>query len=69
MQGAAVLGYRWPIIRAAPTLILVPQAKLGGASFFLVDTASDESEMGTTTSPSVNWDLLWSVQLSLLIPL
>ena len=69
VQGTAGLGYRWPIIRAAPTLILVPTAKLGGASFFLVDTASDESEMGTTTSPSVNWDLLWSVQVSLLVPL
>jgi hypothetical protein len=68
-QGTAGVGYRWPIIRAAPTLILVPVAKLGGASFFLVDTAADESEMGTTTSPSVNWDLLWSVQISLLLPL
>jgi len=69
IQGTAGLGYRWPIIRAAPTLILVPVAKLGGASFFLVDTASDESETGTTTSPSVNWDLLWSLQVSLLLPL
>ncbi|HMJ09790.1 MAG TPA: hypothetical protein VK524_00220, partial [Polyangiaceae bacterium] len=69
VQGTAGLGYRWPIIRAAPTLILVPVAKLGGASFFLVDTASDESDMGTTTSPSVNWDLLWSLQVSLLLPL
>jgi hypothetical protein len=69
VQGSAGIGYRWPIIRGAPTLILVPQARIGGASFFLVDTASDESDMGTTTSPSVNWDLLWQVQLSLLIPL
>jgi hypothetical protein len=69
VQGSAGIGYRWPIIRAAPTLILVPQARFGGASFFLVDTSSDETDMGTTTSPSVNWDLLWQVQLSLLIPL
>lgn len=69
VQGSAGIGYRWPIIRAAPTLILVPQARIGGASFFLVDTSSDETDMGTTTSPSVNWDLLWQVQLSLLIPL
>jgi hypothetical protein len=69
VQGTGSLGYRWPMIRAAPTLILVPVVTMGGASFFLVDTASDESEMGTTTSPSVNWDLLWSVQVSLLLPL
>lgn len=69
VQGTGTLGYRWPMIRAAPTLILVPTVQLGGASFFLVDTASDESEMGTTTSPSVNWDLLWTAQLSLLLPL
>ena len=34
VQGTASLGYRLPLIRAAPTLIFVPQVKAGGASFF-----------------------------------
>jgi hypothetical protein len=67
MQGSASIGYRWPMIRAAPTLILVPTVEIGGASFFLVDTQVSEDERAS--SPAVNWDLLWSVHLSLLIPL
>jgi hypothetical protein len=69
LQGTASIGYRLPIIRGAPTLIFVPMAKLGGATFFLVDTKKEETDEGTSTSPSVNWDLLWTVQASLLIPL
>ena len=67
VQGSGSIGYRWPMIRAAPTLILVPQLRIGGASFFLVNTETDQDE--ESTSPSVNWDLLWTAQLSLLIPL
>jgi hypothetical protein len=69
IQGMATLGYRWPIIRAAPTLILVPQASAGGATFFLVDTKSHEGDNATSTSPNVNWDFMWALQVSLLIPL
>lgn len=66
VQGTATLGYRWPLIRVAPTLILEPTIKAGGASFFLVDTVVDEGE--EATSPTVNWDFLWSARMSLLIP-
>lgn len=67
IQGSASLGYRWPMIRAAPTLILVPSVELGGASFFMFDTKVNEDEDAKTLP--VNWDLLWTVQLSLLVPL
>ena len=67
VQGTASLGYKLPLIRAAPTLIFVPQVKAGGASFFLIDTKVDENE--EATSPTVNWDFLWTVQASLLVPL
>lgn len=67
VQGTATLGYRLPLIRAAPTLIFVPEVKAGGASFFLVDTKVDDNE--EATSPTVNWDFMWTVQASLLIPL
>jgi hypothetical protein len=67
VQGSGGLGYRLTLIHAAPTLILVPQVRLGGASFFLVNTETQQGE--ESTSPSVNWDLLWTAQISLLIPL
>ena len=67
MQGSGGIGYRWPIIRAAPTLILVPQLRIGGASFFLVNTETEQGE--ESTSPSVNWDLLWTPGPSALAPL
>lgn len=66
VQGTATLGYRWAMIHAAPTLILVPVITLGGADFFLVSTNNDNKD---APSPSVNWDLLWTAQVSLLIPL
>jgi hypothetical protein len=67
LQGNVTLGYRLPLIRAAPTLVFVPAVKAGGATFFLVDTQTEQDE--TVTSPGVNWDFLWTVQASLLIPL
>jgi hypothetical protein len=67
VQGTVGVGFRWAMIHAAPTLILVPQARLGGATFFLINTETEEGM--DSTSPSVNWDLFWTVQLSLLIPL
>jgi hypothetical protein len=67
VQGNAVLGYTWPLFNGPPTLILVPQVELGGASFFLFDTKVTEEEDGATLP--VNWDLLWTAQVSLMIPL
>lgn len=67
MQGTATIGYRWPMIRAAPTLILVPAVTGGGASFFFFETDPGQGEEGTTAP--VNWDFLWAVRVSLLVPL
>jgi len=67
LQGTGGIGYRWTMIHAAPTLILVPQVRVGGATFFLVNTKTDQDQ--ESTSPSFNWDLFWTAQLSLLIPL
>lgn len=66
LHGTATLGYRLPLIRAAPTLIFVPTVKAGGATFFLVDTRAEEDE--AAESPTVNWDFLWTAQASLLVP-
>jgi hypothetical protein len=67
LQGTATIGYRWPMIRAAPTLILIPAVTGGGASFFFFETEPAQDEEGTTAA--VNWDFLWAVRVSLLIPL
>ena len=66
VQGTATLGFRWAMIEGPPTLILVPVVKAGGASFFLVGTHGDEEQV---QSPTVNYDFLWTLQASLLIPL
>lgn len=66
VHGTATLGFRWAMLEGPPTLILVPVVKAGGASFFLVGTDADEEQV---QSPTVNWDFLWTLQASLLIPL
>jgi hypothetical protein len=66
VQGNAVLGYTWPLWEGPPTFILQPQIEFGGASFFLFDTKVTEDEEGSTLP--VNWDLLWTAQVSLLVP-
>ncbi|MFI5308132.1 MAG: WVD2 family protein [Polyangiales bacterium] len=66
VQGTATLGYRLALFKGPPTLLLVPVVSAGGASFFLVSTNGNDKN---STSPSVNWDLLWTAQASLLLPL
>ena len=68
MQGTATIGYRLPLIRAAPTLTFVPQLSMGGATFFFFSTEPNEDQ-GNIDSPGVNWDLLWQVRGSLVLPL
>lgn len=67
VQGNATLGYRVALLHGPPTLIFVPSIKAGGAVFFMIDTKAKEGEAGS--SPTFNWDLLWSIQASLLIPI
>ena len=66
VQGTATVGYRLALLHVAPTLILQPSVSLGGADFFLVATNNPDDK---APSPSVNWDFLWSAQVSLLLPL
>jgi hypothetical protein len=66
VQGTATLGYRLALFRGPPTLLLVPVITAGGASFFLVSTNSDNPD---ATSPAINWDFLWTAQVSLVLPL
>jgi hypothetical protein len=67
VEGNLVVGYTWPIYRGIPTLMLVPQASAGGASFFFFKTNSEPGEKNTVAS--ANWDLLWSVHADLMLSL
>jgi hypothetical protein len=67
LQGSATLGYRIALMQGPPTLILAPVLKAGGATFFLIDTQSGDGD--AAASPTVNWDFLWSIHASLLVPI
>lgn len=66
LQGNVTLGYYLPIYRGVPALIFAPQATLGGASFFLFDSAQ---RANSNQAASVNWDFLWSVHAALTVSL
>jgi hypothetical protein len=67
VQGNVTIGYHWPIVRAAPTLMLVPQVTAGGASFFFFKPVQKEGE--NADAATANWDFLWSVNASLVLSL
>jgi len=67
VQGNATVGYYLPLLRAAPTLMFVPKATLGGASFFFFKTRQRAGEM--SDAASANWDLLWAVNALLILSL
>jgi hypothetical protein len=67
VQGNVTLGYHWPIWRAAPTLMLVPEITAGGASFFFFKPVQKEGE--DADAATANWDFLWSVNASLVLSL
>jgi hypothetical protein len=67
VQGNATVGYYLPVLRAAPTLMFAPKITMGGASFFFFKTKQRESQQ--SDAASVNWDLLWAVNASLILSL
>jgi hypothetical protein len=67
VQGNVNVGYNLPLYRGVPTLMFVPQATLGGASFFLFDTHKDEGQ--AKSASTVNWDVLWSAHAALTLSL
>jgi len=67
VQGNVTVGYHWPIWRAAPTLMFVPQVTAGGASFFFFKAVQKEGE--EADAATANWDFLWSVNAALVLSL
>jgi hypothetical protein len=51
----------------APSILIVPSGGISGASFFFFETEVEEGE--ETTMPSINWDLLYTVRLALVVTL
>ena len=69
VQGNVTVSYAWPIWRAAPTLMFVPSATGGGASFFFFKAEQDPKAKDQSDSATVNWDFLWSVHATLVLTL
>ncbi len=67
VQGNASVGYYLPIIRTGPTLMFVPTATGGGASFFFFKANQKAGQK--SDSQSVNWDFLWSLHAALVLAL
>ncbi len=67
VQGNVTVGYHWPLIRSAPTLMLVPQLTGGGAMFFFFKPIQEEGE--NADAETANWDFLWSLHASLVLSL
>jgi hypothetical protein len=66
--GNASLSYQWPLYPGIPTIMFVPRAALGGASFFFFKTKADKNS-DTSDVASANWDLLWSISAALVVSL
>jgi len=67
LQGNARLTFQWAPFDFAPTLLIVPSAGVTGATFFFFETDVDKGEK--TTTPSINWDLLYTARLTLMLTL
>jgi hypothetical protein len=66
--GNANLSYRLPLFRGVPSIVLVPSAAIGGATFFFFKTKPDKGQDQSDVA-AANWDLLWSIYASLVVSL
>lgn len=67
VQGNVRISYQWAPFDFAPTLLFVPDIAVSGASFFFFETEVEKGE--ETAMPSINWDLLYTARLSLVLTL
>ena len=67
IQGNAKFSYRWAPFDFAPSILFVPSGRISGAGFFFFETQVDPGEEIATST--VNWDLIYAVDLSLVITL
>ena len=66
--GNANLSYALPLYRGVPTIMFVPSAAIGGATFFFFKTRSDKEQERSDVA-AANWDLLWSLHAQLVLSL
>jgi hypothetical protein len=66
--GNANIRYGLPLYRGVPTIMFVPSAAIGGASFFFFKTKPD-NERDRSDVAAANWDLLWSIHAQLVTSL
>ncbi len=66
--GNANLSYALPLYRGVPTIMFVPSAAIGGATFFFFKTKADKAQDRSDVA-AANWDLLWSIHAQLVLSL
>jgi hypothetical protein len=65
-QGDLTVGYQYPLLRTAPTLLGSIALTGGGATFYFVKTQVEKGE--SVSAPPLNWDFLWGVRAGLTLP-
>jgi len=68
LVGNANLSYALPLYRGIPTIMFVPSAAIGGATFFFFKTSPDKGQDRSDVA-AANWDLLWSIHAQLVVSL
>lgn len=67
LEGDVSVGYMYPLLRTAPSVLVSIVANGGGATFFYFKTQVEEGEKVST--PPLNWDFLWGVRGYVTVPL
>lgn len=67
LQGDVNIGYLYPLLRTAPSVLVSIVATGGGATFFYFKTQTEEGQKVNT--PLSNWDFLWGVRAYVTVPL
>ena len=63
VQGNLHTGFHFVVYEGPPTIYFRPSISAGGASFHFVNTSAQEGDQ--SSSPTLNWDFLWSARAAL----
>ncbi|HEX7670306.1 MAG TPA: hypothetical protein VF395_12010, partial [Polyangiaceae bacterium] len=67
VEGDVSVGYMYPLLKTAPSVLVSLVANGGGATFFYFKTQTEQGEKVST--PPLNWDFLWGVRGYVTVPL
>ena len=67
LEGDVSVGYLYPLLRTAPSVLVSIVANGGGATFFYFKTQVEEGQK--VSAPPLNWDFLWGIRAYVTVPL